>query len=103
MKLKTGDTVKMLSGKDRGKRAKILHVYPKDLSIIVDGINMKKRHRRSRRQDRKGEIVLKPMPVSVSAAMLICPSCGKATRVAAKIGDDGKKKRMCKKCQAVFA
>jgi len=100
MKIKKGDTVKILSGKDRGKRGKVVRVLPRESRLVVDGINLKKRHRRSRRQDRKGEIVLLPAPMAVSAVMLVCPSCGKPTRVGCRPGDDGVKHRVCKKCGA---
>lgn len=98
MKIKKGDTVKILSGKDRGKRAGVLRVLPKERRVIVDGVNLKKKHRRSRRQDRKGEIILLPAPMSASAVEIICPSCGKPTRVGYAKTGAGAKHRICKKC-----
>lgn len=98
MKIRKGDTVKILSGKDRGKRAKILRVLPKERRVIIDGINLKKKHRRSRRQDRKGEIILLPAPMSASAVEIVCPSCGKPARAGYARADAGEKRRICKKC-----
>ncbi len=102
MKIKKGDTVKILSGKDRGKRAKVTRVLPSDGRIMVEGVNLKKRHRRSRRQDKKGEIVLIPAPVSVSAVQVVCPACGKPTRVGYTWNEAGGRVRMCKKCRAAL-
>ncbi len=103
MKLKKGDTVKILSGKDRGKRGKVLGVFPKEARILVEGVNVKKRHRRSRRQDRKGEIVLLPAPFPASIAQLICPQCSRPTRVGMRQEAAGAKVRVCKKCREVMA
>ena len=98
MKIKKGDTVKILSGKDRGKKAGVIRVLPKAGRIIVEGINLKKKHRRSRREDRKGEIILLPAPLASSAVELICPSCGKPTRVGYGSNEARQKVRICKKC-----
>lgn len=98
MKVRKGDTVRILSGKDRGKAAKILDVFPKTGRVLVEGVNLKKKHRRSRRQDRKGEIILIPAPLSASAVEIVCPSCGKPTRVGYGIDAAGQKVRRCKKC-----
>ncbi|MBI4132036.1 MAG: 50S ribosomal protein L24 [Candidatus Sungbacteria bacterium] len=99
MKIKKGDSVKILSGKDRGKRGKVLRVLPRENQILVDGLNLKKKHRRSRRQDRKGEIILLPAPLAASAAALICPKCAKPTRVGYRLGAAGIKERICRKCK----
>lgn len=98
MKIRKGDTVKVLSGKDRGKTGKIARVFLDESRVLVEGVNLKKRHRRSRRQDKKGEIVLKPGPVASSSVALICSRCNKPTRVGYAAGDAGKKRRVCKKC-----
>ncbi len=103
MKLKKGDTVKVLSGKDRGKRGKVLRVLPKEERILVEGVNVKKRHRRSRRQDRKGEIVLLPAPFPASTVQLICPKCSQPTRVGMRQEPSGTKVRVCKKCREAIA
>ena len=102
MKIKKGDTVKILSGKDRGRRGKVVRVLPPARRLIVEGANLQKKHRRSRRQDRKGEIVLLPAPISASAVQLVCPKCGKPTRIGYQFHERGGKFRVCKKCgQAV--
>ena len=97
MKLKSGDTVKILSGKDRGKRAKIIRTLPKEFRVVVEGINLKKRHRRSRREDKKGEIVLIPASVPLGQVQLVCPACGKPNRPMWKM-ENGAKVRVCRKC-----
>lgn len=102
MKIRKGDTVKILSGKDRGTQSKVVRVFPDFQRVLVDGVNLKKRHRKSRRQDKKGEIVLMPSPVSASSLMVVCPSCGKGTRVGFKTSADGFKQRVCKKCKHIW-
>ncbi|MBI2640237.1 MAG: 50S ribosomal protein L24 [Candidatus Sungbacteria bacterium] len=102
MKIRKGDTVKILSGKDRGKTAKVFRVYPKEERILVEGLNLKKKHVRSKRQDKKGEVVLIPAPFPVSKAILVCPSCKKPARVGYKIKDPSQKTRVCKKCGNEF-
>lgn len=97
MKLHKGDNVKVLSGKDRGKIGKILSVLTDKGQILVEGLNMYKKHRRPRAQGEKGEIVNVARPLPAGKVELICPSCGKATRVGARIEGD-KKTRICKKC-----
>lgn len=97
MKIKKGDTVLIISGKDRGRKAKVLATFPKVGKILVEGINLKKKHRRSRRTGEKGQIVTLPGPVDISNLKLICPKCGKATKVGYKIVNE-KKFRICKKC-----
>ena len=98
MKIRKGDTVKILSGKDRGKKAKVLRVFPHQERILVEGVNLKKKHRRSRRQDKKGEVMLFPVPISSSAVEVLCPSCGKPTRVGYSWNEAGNKVRKCKQC-----
>lgn len=102
MKIKKGDTVKILSGKDRNARAKVIRVYPREGRILVEGVHMKKKHRRARRQDRKGEIMLIPAPIAASAAQVVCPSCGKPARIGYRADEAGKKVRWCKKCKAAI-
>lgn len=101
MKIRKGDTVKILSGKDRGKTAKVLRVDSPEGKILVEGINLRKKHVRSKRQDKKGEIILIPTPLSVSKAMIVCPGCKKPARIGYK-KDPGRKTRVCKKCNNEF-
>ena len=98
MKIKKGDLVLIISGKDRGRKGKVLKAFPKELKILVEGINLKKKHVRPKREGEKGQIVQIPAPVQISNLKVICPKCGKATRVGYKIIDK-KKYRICKKCQ----
>lgn len=98
MKLKKGDTVLIMTGKDRGKKAKILKAYPKEGKILVEGINMVKKHQKPRKQGEKGQIVLMPRPINVSNAKLICPRCGKPSRIGFNVNQKGKV-RICKKCR----
>jgi len=102
MKIRKGDTVKILSGKDRGKTAKVLRVDSKKGAVLVEGMNLKKKHVRPKRQDKKGEIILIPTPFQISKAMLLCPSCKKPTRVGHKENNSGMKIRVCKKCGNEF-
>lgn len=95
MNIKTGDTVKIISGKDRGKTGKVTHVFPKKNLLVVEGVNIRKKHTRPKKQGQKGQIIQMPMPINMSNAMIICPGCGKSTRVGKK-----KKVRVCKKCNA---
>jgi len=99
MKIKKGDTVLIIAGKDRGRKGKVLKAFPKENKILVEGINLKKKHQRPRRSGEKGQIVILPAPIDVSNAKLICPKCGQATRVGYRFGEDKKKYRICKKCQ----
>jgi len=97
MKIRKGDTIKIISGNDKGKTGKVLVVFPKDERIAVEGINLKKKHVRPRRQGQKGEVVLVPAPFAVSRAMIVCPKCTKAVRVAHRLNETAKV-RVCKKC-----
>jgi large subunit ribosomal protein L24 len=97
MKIKKGDTVLIISGKDRGRKGKVLKAFPKELKILVEGINLKKKHVRPKREGEKGQIVQIPAPIQISNVKVICPKCGKATRLGYKITEN-KKSRICKKC-----
>lgn len=99
MKVKKGDNVKMISGNDKGKQGKVLAVFPDASKILVEGIHMKKKHVRPRREGQKGELVRIPAPFPISRAMLLCPRCGKAGRIAQKRDYSGKKIRVCRKCE----
>ena len=99
MKIKRGDNVIMLGGKDRGKTGKITHVFVDGNKVVVEGLNLVKKHLRARKQGQKGQIVSKERAVNVSAVALVCKSCGKQTRVGFKIENDNKI-RICKKCKA---
>lgn len=97
MKIKTGDKVVVLSGKNRGKTGKVTHTFPKENRIIVDGVNIQKKHVRAKRQGEKGQIVEMSAPINTSNVKLICSKCNKPARVGYKV--EGKEKyRVCKKC-----
>lgn len=98
--LKKNDAVFILSGKDRGKSGKILKFIPRLDKAVVEGMNVVKKHRRPRRAGEKGSIIQISMPVFASNLMLKCSRCGKPTRRAFKILDNGSKARICKKCGA---
>ena len=102
MRIKKGDTVKILSGKDRGKRGKVVRVLPSESRVIVEGANLKKKHQRSRRQDKKGEIILLPAPLSASVVQAICPNCSQPTRVRYQHSEGGVKERVCRNCTKTF-
>jgi large subunit ribosomal protein L24 len=97
MKLKKGDEVVVLAGKDIGRRGTISRVLPDDDRVIVDGVNLVKRHTKPRGQVMQGGIIDKEMPIHVSNVALWCKDCG-ATRVGYKVTGDGKKRRICRKC-----
>lgn len=99
MTVKKGDNVLVITGKDKGKTGKVTEVSPKDSKVLVDGINIVTKHQKARKQDEKSQIVKKNAPIESSNVMVVCPVCGKATRVAHK-EIDGKKARICKKCSA---
>lgn len=97
MKIKKEDTVKILSGKEKGKTGKVIRVVPAEARVMVEGLNLHKKHVRSRQAERKGEIVFKPGFLAAAKVMLICPQCGKAARIGYERAD-AKNKRVCKKC-----
>ncbi len=101
MRIKKGDHIKILSGKDRGKTGKVIRVDGKSGLLTVEGINVFKKHVRPRRQGEKGEIVSVTRPVRAEKAALLCPSCHQATRFGIRIEGD-KKSRICKKCGATI-
>lgn len=98
MKIKKGDMVKIINGKDSGKTGKVTEVFRIEDRLVVEGINIKKKHLRPKKQGQKGQIISISAPFHASNAMIICSSCGKASRIGIKI--DGKNKiRICKKCE----
>lgn len=99
MKIKKGDQVQIIAGKDRGKRGKVLSVIAPKGKIVVEGLNIVKRHKRPRKEGEKGQRVEIPAPLNVSNVMLVCSHCGKLTRVGYKIENE-KKFRICKKCES---
>ena len=99
MNVKKGDTVIVLSGKDKGKQGKVLIADPKGLKVVVEGVNVATKHQKPRKQGETGGIVQREAAMYASKVQVVCPKCGKGTRVAHKIAD-GKKSRVCKHCGA---
>ena len=100
MHIKTGDTVIVLSGRDKGKDGTVLSVDKKNNKAIVQGISVAKRHTRPRREGEPGGIINKETPIYASKLMRVCPKCDSPTKPAHSFQSDGKKVRVCKKCNA---
>ena len=100
MNIRRDDTVIVLSGKDKGKQGKVLRADPKNGKVVVEGVNVAKRHQRPRKQGEEGGIISKETPIYACKVMRVCPKCSKPTKAAYKAGSDGKKVRVCKKCGA---
>ena len=99
LRIKKGDKVQILSGNDKDKTGEVLEVIPKKSKIIVKGVNVRKKHVKPRRQGEEGGIISTECAIDISKANVVCPKCGKTTKVAYKIDKD-KKIRVCKKCGA---
>lgn len=99
MTIKTGDKVVVIAGKDKGKTGSVSAVYADANKVLVDDVNVVTKHQKPRSQQDKGGIVKKSAPIEASNVMVVCPVCGKATRVAHS-EVEGKKVRSCKKCNA---
>src|SRR5438045_8597780 len=95
MKLVKGDRVRVLTGKDRGKEGTVMRVLPKDNKVIVDGVNMAKRHQRALRATMQAGIIDKDMPISASAVAIVCPTDG-PPRIGYRFDDQGRKVRFCR-------
>lgn len=100
MKIKKGDKVAVLAGKDKGKEGKVQQASHREGKIIVEGVNKVKKHLRPKRSGEKGQIVSLEFPIQASNVILICPKCGKRVRVGYKRLEKGGKHRVCKKCKA---
>ena len=97
MKIKKGDRVKVLSGKDRGKEGEVMRAMPAQGKVIVDGVNRVKKNQAQTRATMQGGIIDKDMPIPVANVAVVCSTCG-ATRIGFRIDDQGRKLRVCKKC-----
>lgn len=102
MSIKTGDTVEIITGKDRSKRGKVIQVLSQGERIVVEGLNLMTKNVRAKRDREKGQMVQFNAPLQVSNVQLVCPKCGKRTRVGAQVSE-GKKTRQCKKCKESFS
>lgn len=102
MRLKKGDTVELITGKDRGKHGKIIQVFPSDHRVVVEGLNLMTKNVRAKRDREKGQVVKFNAPLPASNVQLVCPKCGKRTRIGSH-QSEGKKLRQCQKCHESFA
>lgn len=98
MRIKKGDTVTVISGKDKGATGAVMRAIPESRKVVVEKVAVAKKAQRPTRENPQGGIISIEMPIHVSTVMLVCPNCSQPTRVAMHI-EDGKKVRMCKKCQ----
>jgi len=97
MKIKKNDNVIAVAGKDKGKQGKVLKVFRLGEKVIVEGLNLRKKHQRPRKQGEKGQVVEMAHPMHISNVLLYCPSCKQGVRIGAKV-NGAKKLRVCKKC-----
>lgn len=97
MKIHKEDTVLIISGKDKGKKGKVLQIFPKKERILISQVNLRKKHQKPKKSGEKGQIIQVPGSIAISNVKLVCSKCGKATRTGHKI-EKKKKYRICKKC-----
>lgn len=102
LNVKKNDTVVVITGKDKGKQGKVLIAEPQNGKVVVQGVNMVTKHKKPRGQQDPGGIIHQEAPIDASNVMLVCSKCGKATRSAKKLLDNGDKVRVCKKCGDTF-
>ncbi|ACI18715.1 50S ribosomal protein L24 [Dictyoglomus thermophilum] len=102
MDIKKGDLVLVISGKDKGKRGKVISVLPSEEKVIVEGVNIVKKHTRPNAKMRQGGIIEKPAPLYRCKVMLICPHCNQPTRIKHTFLEDGRKVRVCSKCKEII-
>ncbi|MBI2609708.1 50S ribosomal protein L24 [Candidatus Giovannonibacteria bacterium] len=102
MRVKKGDIVSVVAGKDKGREGKILRVFTKENRALVEGLGLVKRHQRPKRGGEKGSIISVPSPINLSKLLPKCPHCGKSVRVGINVSADGKRSRVCKKCGQSF-
>ncbi len=102
LSIKKDDTVVVLSGKDKGKKGKVLSAMPDEGKVIVEKVNMVSRHTKPKKEGQEGGIIKKEAPLYASKVMRVCPKCGKPSRMGSKVQAGGKKVSVCKKCGAEF-
>lgn len=101
MRIHKGDNVKIMVGKDKGKSGKVLKVFPQKSKILIEGLNLYKKHVKPKTQEEKGQVVSVPRPIDVSNVMLVCSACGRAVRVGYRV-EEKNKSRICKNCGVVI-
>ncbi len=99
MKIKKGDIVSVITGKDRGKKGKTLQTFPSAGKVVIENVNLRKKSVRAKKSGEKGQIVEFPAPMDVSNVKLVCPKCSKPSRVGYLVKEGGKS-RVCKSCKA---
>jgi large subunit ribosomal protein L24 len=100
MRIHKGDQVIVLSGKDKGRRAEVVRAIPRRDSVILEGVNVAKRHQKPTRATQQGGVIDKFMPIHVSTVAVVCKACNQPTRIGYRFEADGEKVRTCKKCGA---
>jgi large subunit ribosomal protein L24 len=98
LKIRKGDKVQVLTGKYRGQEGKVLKSFPEGRRVVVEGVNLIKRHTRPSQENPQGGIVTKEAPIDVSNVALICDSCARVVRVGYRMDNEGRKRRVCRKC-----
>lgn len=102
MRIRKGDTIKILLGKDKGRTGKVEKILEKTNKIIIAGVNIYKKHTKPQGEGKPGGIIEIPRPLQASKVALVCPKCNKVSRVGFQISKSGSKERICKKCQAIL-
>ena len=102
MKIKKNDTVLIISGKDKGKKGKVRFAYPDVKKVMVEGVNMIKKHAKAKAQVKQAGIIEREAPISAADVMLLCSKCSKPARIGFKILQDGRKARVCRACGEVI-
>ncbi len=100
MRIKKGDRVRVLSGKDTGREGEVMFALPDEGKVIVDGVNVAKKHQKATKATMQGGIIDRDMPIDASNVAVLCGACDQASRVGFRFEPDGKKIRICKKCGA---
>jgi len=101
MKIKKNDTVLIISGKDKGKKGKVRFAYPEKNAVMVEGINMIKKHAKAKPQVKQAGIIEREAPISAADVMFICGKCSKPARIGIRVLQDGRKARVCRVCGEV--
>jgi large subunit ribosomal protein L24 len=102
MKIRRGDEVLVLTGKDQGESGRVRRAFPRENRVLVEGVNMVKRHMKPGGQARQTGIIRREAPIHVSNLMLICPKCQQPTRIGYRLLEDGSRSRVCKKCHGLI-
>jgi large subunit ribosomal protein L24 len=102
LSIKKNDTVEVITGKEKGKKGRVISVNPSKDNLLIEKINMIKKHMKPTRKYAQGGIIEKEAPIHVSNVMLVCPKCGKLARIGSTSLQDGRKVRVCKKCREVI-